>query len=147
MIVDKELCYVMIKPGFVNKEIINNTKKALENKGMRVINESRIKYDEECARLHYIEKQIKPYFKELVDYLVSDYAYGMILEGRDAVTVCRNTVEELRTTLKEKYNLNTDVMRNILHCSSRTKVGNQMLELDTQRELALFCYLEDKKSC
>ena len=47
MIVDKELCYVMIKPRFVNKEIINDTKKALENKGMRVINESKIKYDEE----------------------------------------------------------------------------------------------------
>ncbi|UKI50203.1 MAG: hypothetical protein L6U99_01715 [Clostridium sp.] len=69
----------------------------------------------------------------------------MILEGRDAVTVCRNTVEELRTTLKEKYNLNTDVMRNILHCSSRTKVGNQMLELDTQRELALFLLFRRQK--
>ena len=68
----------------------------------------------------------------------------MIYEGNDALTICRNTVEELRHTLPKEFNLKTDVMRNILHCSSKTKVGDTMLELDTQREIALFYYLKKK---
>lgn len=81
---------------------------------------------------------------ELVDYLTSDKAFGMIYEGKDALTVCRSTVEEMRHSLQEEFNVETDVMRNILHCSSKTKVGDTMLELDTQREIALFNYLKKK---
>lgn len=140
----KELCYVMIKPGFVSEEVIKDTKKAMHDNGIKLVDEAKIKYDAECARLHYIEKQIKPYCQELIDYLCEDYSYGMVFEANDAVTKCREIVEGLRSSLKEKYNLSTDVMRNILHCSSKTKVGNTYLELDTQRELELFYYLKGK---
>ena len=69
----------------------------------------------------------------------------MIYEGNNALTICRSTVEELRNSLKEEFNVETDIMRNILHCSSKTKVGDTMLELDTQREIALFNYLKKKE--
>lgn len=141
-----EECYVMVKPGFCKKEIIDDTIKALKDKGVNLIEEKKILYDPECARLHYIEKSGKPYVSELIDYLISDYSYGMIFEGVNALQICRSTVEELRHSLKEKYNLKTDVMRNILHCSSKTRVGDTMLELDTQREMALFHYLKNKVS-
>jgi nucleoside diphosphate kinase len=103
-----------------------------------------INYDEEVAKLHYTEKSGKPYFQELVDYLTSDKAFGMIYEGENALVICRETVEELRKTLPVEFNLKTDVMRNILHCSSKTRVGDEMLILDTQREIALFDYLKRK---
>lgn len=140
-----EVCYVMVKPGFTDEKIIERVKEEICSKGFKLIDESYIKYDDECARLHYIEKQAKPYFSELRDYLVSDISYGMIYDGDDAVTIIRNIVEELRNKLKKEFNLKTDVMRNILHCSSKTKVGNTMLELDTQREVAIFEYLKNKK--
>lgn len=138
----KELCYVMVKPGFTKKEVIDDTICAMEKENIHLIDSSFIKYDKECARLHYIEKEVKPYFHELVDYLTEGQSFGMVFEGENAVERCRNIVEELRQTLKEKYHLKTDVMRNILHCSSKTKVGSSYLELDTQRELALFEYLK-----
>jgi hypothetical protein len=69
----------------------------------------------------------------------------MIYEGENALVICRDTVEELRKSLPKEFNLKTDVMRNILHCSSKTKVGDEMLTLDTQREIALFDYLKRKK--
>ena len=68
----------------------------------------------------------------------------MIYEGNNALTICRTTVEELRHSLIKEFDVKTDVMRNILHCSSKRKVGDQMLELDTQREIALFYYLKKK---
>lgn len=142
----KELCYVMVKPGFVCDEVISETKRVMHKNGIKLVDEAKIKYDKECARLHYIEKQIKPYCGELIDYLCEDYSYGMVFEANNAVTKCREIVEDLRKTLKEKYNLSTDVMRNILHCSSKTKVGDTYLELDTQRELELFYYLKDKQN-
>ena len=141
-----EKCYVMVKPGFTKNEIIYDTINAIKEKGIKLVDFSFIKYDDECARIHYIEKSGKPYVQELIDYISSDKSYGMVFEGENALQVCRETVEELRHTLKDKYHLKTDVMRNILHCSSKTKVGNTMLALDTQRELALYHYLKEKKN-
>ena len=69
----------------------------------------------------------------------------MIYTGENALSICRSEVEKLRHTLKDEFNVETDVMRNILHCSSKTRVGDTMLELDTQREIALFNYLKKKE--
>lgn len=139
-----EQCYVMVKPGFTKPEVVEKTISEITAKGYRLADSSYIYYDEECAKLHYIEKQIKPYYGELVLYLSSGPAFGMIFEGEDAVPAIRRIVEDLRHSLNIEFNLKTDVMRNILHCSSKTKVGNTMLELDTQREIALFYYLKEK---
>ena len=135
----------MVKPGFTDSKMIKRVIEVLESKGVKMVDFAYINYDEEVARLHYTEKSGKPYFQELVDYLTSDKAFGMIYEGENALVICRNTVEELRKTLPKEFNLKTDVMRNILHCSSKTKVGDEMLTLDTQREIALFDYLKKKK--
>lgn len=140
-----EKCYVMVKPGFTDSKMIKRVIEILESKGVKMVDFAYINYDEEVARLHYTEKSGKPYFQELVDYLTSDKAFGMIYEGENALVICRDTVEELRKTLPKEFNLKTDVMRNILHCSSKTKVGDEMLTLDTQREIALFDYLKRKK--
>ena len=140
-----EKCYVMVKPGFTDSKMIKRVIEILESKGVKMVDFAYINYDEEVARLHYTEKSGKPYFQELVDYLTSDKAFGMIYEGENALVICRETVEELRKTLPKEFNLKTDVMRNILHCSSKTKVGDEMLTLDTQREIALFDYLKRKK--
>ena len=140
-----ERCYVMVKPGFTGSNLIKRTIEILESKGVKMIDFAYITYDEECARLHYTEKSGKPYYQELVDYLSSGRAFGMIYTGDNALSICRSEVEKLRHTLKEEFNVQTDVMRNILHCSSKTRVGDTMLELDTQREIALFNYLKKKE--
>lgn len=139
-----EKCYVMVKPGFTDSKLIRRVIAILESKGVKMVDFAYINYDEEVAKLHYTEKSGKPYFQELVDYLTSDKAFGMIYEGENALVICRETVEELRKTLPVEFNLKTDVMRNILHCSSKTRVGDEMLILDTQREIALFDYLKRK---
>ena len=140
-----ERCYVMVKPGFTDSKLIRRAIDVLESKGVKMVDFAYIQYDEECAKLHYTEKSGKPYYMELVNYISSGRAFGMIYEGNNALTICRSTVEELRNSLKEEFNVETDIMRNILHCSSKTKVGDTMLELDTQREIALFNYLKKKE--
>lgn len=140
-----ERCYVMVKPGFTDSNLIRRTIDILESKGVKMVDFAYINYDTECAKLHYTEKSGKPYYMELVDYLSSAKSFGMIYEGGNALTICRSTVEELRNSLKKEFNVETDVMRNILHCSSKTRVGDTMLELDTQREIALFYYLKKKE--
>ena len=140
-----ERCYVMVKPGFTDSNLIRRAIEVLEGKGVKMVDFAYITYDEECARLHYTEKSGKPYYMELVDYISSGRSFGMIYEGNNALVICRETVEELRHSLASEFNVKTDVMRNILHCSSKTKVGETMLELDSQREIALFNYLKKKE--
>lgn len=119
----------MVKPGFTDSVLIKDVIDTLKSKGVDMLDFAYINYDENVAKLHYIEKSGKPYFQELVDYLTSDKSFGMIFIGDNALSICRSTVEELRQTLPKKYNLKTDVMRNVLHCSSKTKVGEEMLAL------------------
>lgn len=140
-----ERCYVMVKPGFTDSALIRRAIELIEEKGVKMVDFAYITYDEECAKLHYTEKSGKSYYMELVEYLSSGRAFGMIYEGNNALTICRATVEDLRELLKDEFKVQTDVMRNILHCSSKTKVGETMLELDTQREIALFYYLKKKE--
>ena len=140
-----ERCYVMVKPGFTDSNLIKRAIEVLESRGVKMVDFAYITYDEECAKLHYTEKSGKPYYMELVNYISNGRAFRMIYEGNNALTICRSTVEELRNSLKEEFNVETDIMRNILHCSSKTKVGDTMLELDTQREIALFNYLKKKE--
>lgn len=145
MILMVERCYVMVKPGFTDSNLIRKVIEVLESKGVKMADFAYIYYDEECAKLHYTEKSGKPYYMDLVNYISSGKAFGMIFEGENSLVICRDTVEELRKTLPKEFGVKTDIMKNILHCSSKTKVGDTMLELDTQREIALFYYLKKKQ--
>ena len=62
-----ERCYVMVKPGFTREDVIKETIKVLEQNKVMLEEAAYIKYDEETARLHYIEKSGKSYIKELTD--------------------------------------------------------------------------------
>ena len=68
----------MVKPGFTDSELIKRVIEVLESRGVKMVDFAYIYYDEECAKLHYTEKSGKPYYMELVDYLTSGKAFGMI---------------------------------------------------------------------
>ena len=85
--------YVMVKPGFANYEmVIGEIEKRLYGAGLKITEESYISYDREMARQHYHEHAGKDFYQKLEDYITSDKAYGMIVEGQDAIAKIRAMV-------------------------------------------------------
>lgn len=99
----KQTTYIMVKPHFANyEEIISLVKKEIINKGFSIVDSSFIKYSANDAQAHYAEhfrgnyENAKPFYKELETYITSDKAYGMIVEGNDAIQSMRDTIKILR---------------------------------------------------
>lgn len=82
--------YVMVKPHFANYEIvINEVKKRLLELDLKIVEESFIKYNRAEAQKHYAEHLGKPFYPTLEDYITSEKAYGMIVEGENSLTKVR----------------------------------------------------------
>lgn len=89
----KELSYVMVKPGFANDQaIIDEVKKRLASVGLEIKEEGFVNYTPEDSKVHYSAHVSKPFYGELEEYLISDKAYGMIVEGEDAIVEIRKLV-------------------------------------------------------
>ncbi|MBO5344281.1 MAG: hypothetical protein IKB06_03970 [Clostridia bacterium] len=89
----KELSYVMVKPGFANDQaIIDEVKKRLTSVGLEIKEEGFVNYTPEDSKVHYSAHVSKPFYGELEEYLISDKAYGMIVEGEDAIVEIRKLV-------------------------------------------------------
>lgn len=131
-------CLIVIKPAFLNKQLIDEVILEITGLGFTISNAKYTKYTLDQAKNHYKRLSSKPFFNELIEYLSSDIVFGFVAKGNNAISVCRNKIEDLRVSLKEKYNLNTDVMRNILHCTSLDKSNGNLKDMDSKREIETF---------
>lgn len=133
-----EQCYVMIKPGFAQPDIIKNVKDELTKSNLKIIDSNYKKYTPVEAAVHYRDKISKPYFDELIDYLSSDVTYGIVITGENAIKIAREKVESLRESLPKLFNLKTDKMRNVLHCTNYKIIDDRLVDLDSTTEIAVF---------
>lgn len=134
-----ERSYVMVKPEFANyKEVIEEVKRRLNNAGLRVEEEKYIKYDKKSAGEHYACHLGKPFYEKLLTYITSDKAYGMIVEGEDAISKIRalsgSTKDPAKGTIRydipEKLGLEKRVTENVIHSSDSQEAA--------QKEIAIF---------
>ena len=139
---NKEFCYVMVKPMFANNEAnINYVKGRLLALGMEILDEGYILYDNEFSAKHYAEHVNKPFYPELRDYITSDKAYGIVVEGINARAKIRSVVgstkapEEgsIRFEILKKYPYlpaEQRITKNGVHCTDT--------ETDPLREIRIF---------
>lgn len=117
-----EMCFMMLKPGFANKNFEDKLLKEVKSENLTSlkITNNRKKYTLEKAQIHYKNIKNEDYFPEVVDYLTSDYSYGYCIFGENAINKCK----EIRTRLRI-YSL--DNMRNVVHSSSNEELAKTEL--------------------
>lgn len=120
----KEKTYIMIKPHFANHEkVINKIKEKIEDLGLEIKDSGFIKYTVDAAQKHYAEhfrgsyENAKGFYKELEDYIVSDKAFGMIVEGENAISVMRGAIKEIRAVVPMMLNEEPRLTENVIHGS------------------------------
>lgn len=129
-----ERCFVMLKPGAINRRIVGEIIGRLERKGLNLIAIKLIKVSPELAQQHYAEHKKKAFFPGLITYVTSAPVLAMIWEADNCVAIMRkligatNPAEALPGTIRGDYCIHTGL--NIIHASDSPKNG--------ERECALF---------
>ncbi|MHA6316887.1 nucleoside-diphosphate kinase [Altererythrobacter sp. CAU 1778] len=77
--------FSIIKPDATKRNLTGAVTKMLEEAGLRVVASKRIHMSREQAEGFYAVHKERPFFGELVDFMVSGPVVVQVLEGEDAV--------------------------------------------------------------
>lgn len=77
--------FSIIKPDATRRNLTGAVTKMLEEAGLRVIASKRIQMTREQAEGFYAVHKERPFFGELVDFMISGPVVVQVLEGEDAV--------------------------------------------------------------
>ena len=130
--------YVMVKPRFANnKDLIIEIKNRLTKVGVKVLKEDYINYDRDLAKEHYAEHVGKDFYPPLEDYIVSDICYGMVVEGKNAISKIReivgSTKEPAEGTIRHDipimFKLESSTRENVIHASDSEQSAKREIEI------------------
>ena len=129
-----ERTYIMIKPDGVQRGLCGEIVSRFENKGLKIAAMKLMKITRDTAEHHYGEHAGKKFFDSLITYITSGPVLAMVLEGDNAVSVCRtlmgktNPQESDPGTIRGDYCMVTGV--NIIHGSDSAE--------SAEREISIF---------
>ncbi len=74
----------IIKPDATRRNLTGAINQKLENAGLRIIAQKRIKLSKEQAGIFYLVHKERPFYDELCSFMASDPIVVQVLEGEDA---------------------------------------------------------------
>jgi nucleoside-diphosphate kinase len=132
MAVDRTL--VLCKPDCVERGLVGEVVRRIERKGLRIVALELRRLDRPTAERHYAEHESKPFFGDLVAFIVRSPLVAMVVEGPDAWKVVRtlmgatNPREAAPGTIRG--DLAVELTENLVHGSDGPE--------SAVREIALF---------
>jgi nucleoside-diphosphate kinase len=114
-----EQTFVMIKPDGVQRNLVGEIISRFERKGLRLSALKMLNVTKEMAYEHYKEHVGKPFFDDLVAYIMSGPVVAMVWEGFDAVQAARSIIGATDPKKADPGSIRgmfaTDISRNIIH--------------------------------
>ncbi|AFX99588.1 nucleoside diphosphate kinase protein [Candidatus Endolissoclinum faulkneri L2] len=80
----------IIKPDAIKRNLTNAINTAIANSDLHIIAQKRIRMTKEQANIFYDSHKDRPFFDELVDFMISSPVVVQVLEGESAISVYRN---------------------------------------------------------
>ena len=84
-----EQTLVLCKPDAVERRLVGEIVRRIENKGLTIVALELRQLDLETAKHHYAEHAGKPFFDDLVSFITRSPLVAMVVEGPDAWQVMR----------------------------------------------------------
>ena len=134
----KQQTYIMVKPEFAEMpQVIELVKQEAQKAGMTILREKFVRYTKEFAQKHYAEhfrgsyENAKGFYINLEEYIISGRAYGMVMEGEDAIQTMRTVIKRLRAEVPPvSDDPEVNMTKNVLH-------GSDCVQ-SAQNEIAIF---------
>ena len=134
---------LIMKPDAIRKGLIGATLSRLEALQLEIIGAKAVRVSRQLAREHYKFLREKPFFEELLDYLVGrlhgvNYVLAFVLWGPDAIERVRRMVGATHPEKADPASIRgalgrmtaAGVMENVVHASASPQ--------EAQREIALW---------
>jgi len=124
--------FSIIKPDATKRNITGSINKVIEESGLRIIAQKRIKLTNEQAENFYSVHNDKPFFRDLIEYMTSEPVVVQILSGENCVEKYRsimgatNPENANEGTIRKLFALN--VQENSVHGSDSSE--NAKIEID-----------------
>jgi len=138
----EQQCLVLIKPDGLTKSLTGNIITALSETRLKIVGSKVVKPPKELVEEHYKIHKDKPFFNELVDYLMGKYHTSRVLAlvyyGEDAIEKIRKIVgsanpeESPPDTIRGRYgriNSKTKVFENCIHASDSEEAAEREIKL------------------
>lgn len=84
-----EQTYIMLKPDCMQRGLVGEVIRRIEQKGYRIVEAKTMLLDETILKEHYAHIADKPFFPETVEYMTSGPVLAMIIEGENAIAGMR----------------------------------------------------------
>ena len=117
--------FSIIKPDATKRNITGSINNIIEDSGLRIIAQKRIKLSVSQAKEFYSIHNEKSFFDDLIKYMTSEPVIVQVLEGTDAVLTYRNIMgatdpnQADEGTIRKLHALN--VQENSVHGSDSNK--------------------------
>lgn len=124
----EERTFMMIKPDAVQRGLIGEIIKRIEQTGLKIVAMKFLQVSNELAAKHYEVHKERPFYPKLVEFITSSPAVAMVVEGLNAVAVGRklvgatNPAESAMGTIRGDFGL--EIGRNLVHASDSVENGN-----------------------
>ena len=133
---------IIIKPDGLIKSLTGNIISVLSEVKLKIVGAKIVSVSKELAEKHYQEHREKPFFVELVNYLMGKYhtnrVLAMVYQGEDAIekirALCGSTNPEKADpiSIRGKYgriNSQTQVFENAIHASDSVESAEKEIKL------------------
>lgn len=113
--------FSIIKPDATKRNLTGAINKVIEDHGLRIIAQKRIKLSADQAKEFYSIHQEKPFFKDLIDFMTSEPVVVQVLSGDNCIDKYRlimgatNPLNADDGTIRKLFALN--VQENSVHGS------------------------------
>ena len=128
-----ERTFVLAKPDAVQRGLIGEIIRRLENRGLKLVAAKFISVSRELAEKHYAVHKGKPFYDGLIAYITAAPVMAMIWEGPQAISAVRQTmgstkpVEASPGSIRHDFAL--EVGRNLTHASDGPETAQAEINL------------------
>ncbi len=129
-----EKSLVLIKPDAMKRELAGVIIGRLQGEGLKLLALKMLHMDRDLAGRHYAVHKEKPFYNDLVDYIISTPIVAAVFEGEGAVEKIRTIMgatdpaKSAPGTIRADYGLN--VQENATHASDSVE--------NAEKEISLF---------
>ena len=116
-----EKTLLLLKPDAITKGVCGQIIDRFEKRGFKIAAMKMLQLSKDQAEIHYQEHTEKPFFQELVNFIISGPLIAMVITGENTIKASRsmmgatNPIDAVAGTIRGDFALN--IRNNIIHGS------------------------------
>jgi nucleoside-diphosphate kinase len=128
-----ERTLVLIKPDGVQRALVGRIIDRYEQRGLRIVGLKMIDVGRDLAERHYDVHREKPFFAGLVEFITSAPLVALVVDGPNAVAVCRAINGATRPQEAAPGSIRGDLAletgQNLVHASDSAETAEHEVDL------------------